>query len=67
MVRFINEGRDRSSRGERRSGREDDVDPMTSEYIERVRAIGCHVVSPLTVFAIKSSVRFLTGTRAVIL
>ena len=49
-------------------GREgNDVDPMTSENIKRVRTIGSHVVSPFTVFAMKSSIGFLAGTRPVIL
>lgn len=40
---------------------------MTSENIEGVRAIGGHVVSPLTIFAVKSSCRFLTSTTSIIL
>ena len=47
------------------SGREDDVVLMTSEDIERVRAIGGHVVSPFTVIAVKASL--LAGATAVIL
>lgn len=63
VVWFINEGQD-PAQG---NGREYDVNPMTSENIEGVRAIGSHVVSPLAVFTMKSSGRFLTGTAPVIL
>lgn len=50
----------------------DDVNPVTSEHIKRVRAIGSHMASLLTIFAIKfstctSPVRLSTGATAVIL
>ena len=63
MVGFINEGRVVKHRG----GIENDVDPMTSENIEGVGTIGSHVVSPLTVFTIKTSAGLLKGATAVIL
>ena len=37
------------------SERADDVSPVTSENIERVRAIGSHVADLLTVFAVEFS------------
>lgn len=43
-----------------------DVNPVTSENIKRVGAIGSHVTGPLTVIAIKS-VGLLTGVTTVIL
>ena len=52
--------------------REDDVSPVTSENIERVRAIGGHVASLLAVLAVKlststSPVRAVRSATAVIL
>jgi hypothetical protein len=69
VVRFINEGRvviQGATKGE------DDVNPVTSENIERVGAIGSHVACLLAVFATKfstrtSPVRLLMGAAAVIL
>ena len=40
---------------------------MTSENVKGVRTIGSHVISPLTILAIKSSAGFLTGAAPVIL
>ena len=50
---------------------EDDVNPVTSENIKRVRAIGGHVAGPLTVFTIKfpstRPVRLLASATVVFL
>ena len=50
----------------------DDVNPVTSENIERVRAIGSHVAGPLAILTIGFSTsanygRFLTGATVVVL
>ena len=40
---------------------------MTSENIERVRTIGCHVVCALAVFTVKRPARLLAAATPVIL